>query len=50
MKLAIIGSRKFTDYDLLCDQISRIYPKVECVISGGAIGADSLAKRWATEK
>jgi len=43
MKLAIVGSRKFTNLD-----ISKfINEKVREVITGGAIGIDTLAERYA---
>ncbi len=48
MKLAVIGSRTFTDFKYL----SKILQFHECtqIISGGARGADSLAKQYAAEK
>jgi predicted Rossmann fold nucleotide-binding protein DprA/Smf involved in DNA uptake len=49
MKLAIIGSRSFDDYDLLRRMVSTHYPDVTFIISGGAIGADRLARRYAGE-
>lgn len=55
MRLAIIGSRSFNDYDLLVDHLHTwiVDDRDECaiteVISGGAKGADSLAARWAKE-
>lgn len=45
MKLAIIGSRTFSDYKTMCFEVERLKPGV--IISGGAIGADTLAKRYA---
>ncbi len=47
MKLAIIGSRSFDDYELLCRMVSEHYPQVSLIISGGARGADELARRFA---
>lgn len=47
MKLAIIGSRTFNDYDVLkkeCDNLN-----IEEIISGGAKGADSLGEKYAIE-
>lgn len=51
MKLAIVGSRNFNDYDKFLDGIflliagsSGMWDKI---ISGGAKGADLLAKRYA---
>lgn len=51
MKLAIVGSRSFNDYDLLKNAIiAQIDPNdIEAIVSGGAIGADSLAERFADE-
>lgn len=47
-KLAIIGSRNFKDYELLCAEIAKL-PKPSTIVSGGANGADSLGKRYADE-
>ena len=43
MKLLIVGSRSITDFDLS----AYISAEVDTVISGGAIGIDSLAERYA---
>ena len=47
MKLAIVGSRDFTDYGIMCEYLKKYSPST--VISGGARGADTLAERWARE-
>ncbi len=47
MKLAIIGSRGFNDYDLLKTMID--LTDVDLIVSGGAKGADSLANILAEE-
>ncbi len=51
MKLAIIGSRDFNNYDFLHDKMDFIAGtykwNIELVISGGAKGADSLGEQWA---
>ena len=47
MKLGIVGSRTFNDYDKLKQVLSEKLPFV--LISGGAEGADSLAERFADE-
>lgn len=47
-KLAIIGSRTFSDYSLLCDEIAKL-DKPALIVSGGARGADSLGKKYADE-
>jgi hypothetical protein len=47
MIAAIIGSRTFTDYNYFFNKIKHL--KFEKIISGGASGADSLAKKFALE-
>jgi hypothetical protein len=46
MKVAVIGSRSFTDYERLTQVLSGM--AVTEIISGGAQGADTLAERYAT--
>ena len=51
MKLAVVGSRGFNDYELLklkLDTIHAVKP-ISLIVSGGAKGADTLAERWAKE-
>lgn len=45
MKLAIVGSRSFTDLDLLVELADSLRPTA--IISGGAAGADKLAETYA---
>ncbi len=53
MKLAIVGSRSFFNYDAFKETLedylseNKIFPTL--VISGGAGGVDSLAALWAKE-
>ena len=47
MKVAVIGSRSFDDYDLLERTLSEL--SISLLVSGGAKGADSLAERYADE-
>ena len=50
MKIAIIGSRTFNDYELVCKTIKEL--KLETMtymVSGGAKGADSLGEQYAKE-
>jgi hypothetical protein len=47
MKLGVVGSRTFHDYDKLKLVLSEKIPFV--LVSGGAEGADSLAERFADE-
>jgi len=53
MKLAIIGSRTFNDYDVLtiwADAAFYMFDNDDrVIISGGAKGADSLGKKFAQE-
>jgi hypothetical protein len=51
MKLAVVGSRTFNNYDLLKCKLDVIHEKkvITCIISGGAKGADSLAEKWSKE-
>jgi hypothetical protein len=49
MKLAIVGSRDFNDFEYLKKVLEPIKNKVTLVVSGGAKGADSLGERWAKE-
>jgi len=49
MKLAIVGSRTFENYDLVCAEVAKIQEtqNVDLIVSGGAKGADTLAKKFA---
>lgn len=47
MKLAIIGSRTFNNYELLVSILEQYKSKITLVVSGAAKGADSLGERWA---
>ena len=49
MKIAIIGSRGFNDYPLLCKLMKKIKSPISEIVSGGARGADSLGARYAKE-
>lgn len=46
MKVAIIGSRGYNNYEKFCEIISDLKLDITSVISGGAIGVDTLADRW----
>jgi predicted Rossmann fold nucleotide-binding protein DprA/Smf involved in DNA uptake len=48
MKLAIVGSRTFDDYDFMKNMLQ--YHSFTKIISGGAKGADTLARRYSAEK
>ena len=47
MKIAIIGSRSFSNYDLLKAELSKHKPTL--IVSGGANGADKLGEKYADE-
>ena len=48
MKYAVVGSRTFDDYAFMEKALSS-YNDITTIISGGARGADSLAKKYALE-
>jgi hypothetical protein len=48
MKLAIVGSRSFNNYNLLKDTINK-YDNIKLIINNSAIGADKLAEQYAKE-
>lgn len=54
MILAIVGSRSFDNYPLLCHETTAFIAKhggvCESIVSGGAPGADTLARRYAREQ
>jgi len=51
MKLAIVGSRTFNDYNLLKQKILENYDinDIELIVSGGAVGADKLSEIFSKE-
>lgn len=52
VKLAVIGSRGFTDYALMCGALDGYIEALDGpveIVSGGARGADNLAERYAEE-
>ncbi len=51
MKLAVVGSRSFNDYDCLSKELDYIRKKqnITLIVSGGANGADRLAEQYARE-
>lgn len=50
MKVAVVGSRNFSDYNLLKSTLDEYYPKISLIVSGGAKGADSLSELYAKEE
>ena len=49
MKLAVIGSRNFTNYQVVQQHLQTFVDQTTLVVSGGAKGADSLAEQWAKQ-
>ena len=51
MKVAVVGSRGFNDYLKLSGVLDKIHSvkPITLIVSGGAVGADSLAETWAEE-
>jgi hypothetical protein len=49
MKLAIVGSRTFNDYELLEKSILDKFDlkNIDLIVSGGAVGADKLGEKFA---
>ena len=47
MKIAVIGSRDFKDFKLVCKVMEEYRTVITVLVSGGAAGADSLGARWA---
>lgn len=48
-RVAVVGSREFSDYNLLDRELQLNLQEGDYIISGGARGADSMAQRWAKE-
>lgn len=49
MKLAVVGSRSITDYKIVEEFLDSV-TSIDCLVSGGAKGADSLAERYGAER
>lgn len=47
MKIAVVGSRSFRNYDLMKNILNEY--NISLIISGGAYGADRYAERYADE-
>ncbi len=47
MRLALVGSREFLDYDMLCKVVAKVHTPITCIVTGCARGADALARRYA---
>ena len=49
IRLAVVGSRSFNDYELLSQVLGSVKTTICSIVSGGAKGADSLAAKYALE-
>lgn len=49
MRIAVIGSRSYNDYELMKRTLDEYKGIVSLIVSGGARGADSLGEKWANE-
>ncbi len=49
MRVAIVGSRNFTDFGLMLEFLKEVNLGVTHIVSGGAAGADTLAERLAQD-
>ena len=51
MKIAIVGSRSFNDYDLFVGELTKIFSEedfeIDEIVSGEALGTDLMAKKLA---
>jgi len=48
-KVAIVGSRRFNDYNFMRRVLDPHVDDISMIISGGARGADTLAQRYARD-
>lgn len=49
MKIAVVGSRKFTQPDLVRAILNDLLAEITVFISGGASGVDTIAEEWIDE-
>ena len=47
MKVLVCGGRNYADRKKVFEILDAIQPKPDCIIEGGAKGADRLAREWA---
>ena len=48
MKYAVVGSRKFTDYEYLKSVLDK-FDDIDCIVSGACKGTDTLSEDYAKE-
>lgn len=49
-RIAVVGSREFHNYKLLESTLDKVCERGDTIVSGGAVGADSFAQRYAKER
>jgi len=49
-KIAVVGSRQFKNYRQLSDYLDTVLKWGDSIISGGAVGVDSMAQRYCRER
>lgn len=49
-RIAVVGSREFRNYRQLCDTLDNHIRWGDSIVSGGAVGADSMGQRYAKER
>ncbi len=49
MRVAIVGSRKFSGYKIMLNYLTEINLGITHIVSGGAAGADALAEQLARD-
>jgi predicted Rossmann fold nucleotide-binding protein DprA/Smf involved in DNA uptake len=48
-RVGVVGSRIFTNYTQMCSILDKFVSEGDWIISGGAVGADSMGQRYAKE-
>ena len=48
-RLAVVGSRDFDDKVKLYEVLTKNFPRIKLIVSGGARGADTLGVEWAND-
>lgn len=48
-KIGVVGSRTFANYNQISNYLNRILKRGDIIVSGGAVGVDSMAQRYAKE-
>ena len=48
-RIAVVGNRTFTNYEQISHKLADILVSSDSLVSGGAVGVDSMAQRYAKE-